>query len=178
MEGILEPAASRWRLRFTRRLAHAPDKVWRAILEPAHRDTWFPQRIEGDWRVGAPLRFLSEHGDFDGEVLAFEPPSLVEFRWGTDTIRLQVAPDGQGSVLTLADTFDELGKAARDAAGWHVCLDALEATLDGITPSAAQGDGWQAVHATYVEKFGPRASTIGPPPPPDASAPARASSSD
>jgi uncharacterized protein YndB with AHSA1/START domain len=158
--GSLEPAGERWRLRFTRRLAHAPDKVWRAVVEAEHRNTWFPQRIEGEFRVGAPLKFVSEQGDFDGEVLAFEPPSLVAFRWGTDTIQIEVAPDGDGSVLTLLDTFDERGKAARDAAGWHVCLDALAGHLAG---GAAQGDSWQAVNAVYKDRLGPAASTIGPP---------------
>ncbi len=57
--------------------------------------------------VGAPLRFVSELGDFEGTVLAVEPPSLLEFRWGVDTIRLEVAAADEGSVLTLIDTFDE-----------------------------------------------------------------------
>jgi len=165
VEGILERASDgeKWRLRFTRRLAHAPDKVWRAITEPEHLAAWFPQRIVGEWAVGTPLRFASDFGDFEGEVLAFDPPRSVEFRWGTDTIRLEVAPDGHGSLLTLLDTFDELGKAARDAAGWHACLDRLEHTLDGTQPDWAPGERWQAVHATYVSRFGPRAATIGPP---------------
>src|ERR671934_114473 len=32
--GVLEQDAERWRLRFTRQLAHPPDKVWRAVTEP------------------------------------------------------------------------------------------------------------------------------------------------
>jgi uncharacterized protein YndB with AHSA1/START domain len=163
MHGTLEPTGERWRLRFSRRLEHAPDKVWRAVIEPEHRDTWFPQRIVGDWRVGAPLRFVTEHGDFDGEVLAYEPPALVEFVWGSDVIRLEVRPEGSGTLLTLTDTFAEHGKAARDAAGWHECLDALEATLAGNQPSWQPGGRWKAVHPQYVERFGPQAATIGPP---------------
>jgi len=163
MQGTLERAGDRWRLRFTRRLAHTPDKVWRAIVEPAHRDTWFPQRIVGAWSVGAPLKFVSDFGDFDGEVLAYQPPALVEFRWGTDQIRLEVSPDGEGTLLTLLDTFDEQGKAARDAAGWHVCLDALESELSGSEPASDTGTRWNAVHPGYVAEFGPEAATIGPP---------------
>jgi uncharacterized protein YndB with AHSA1/START domain len=163
MHGTLEPAGQQWRLRFRRRLAHSPDKVWRAIVEPEHRNAWFPQRVEGEWRVGAPLKFLSEYGDFDGQVLVYQPQSVVEFAWGTDVIRLEIQPDGNGTLLTLIDTFDEHGKAARDAAGWHVCLDALEGALAGTPSTVGPGEGWQAVHAEYVSRLGPEASTIGPP---------------
>ena len=161
--GSLEPAGDQWRLRFTRRLAHAPDKVWRAVTEPEHLKAWFPDEISGEWIVGGKLHFSSQWGDHDGEVLAFEPPRMLEFMWGTDTIRLEVTPDGDGSVLTLLDTLDQLGKGARDAAGWHECLDNLEQALAGQSPSWAPGDRWRAVHPGYVEKFGPEAATIGPP---------------
>lgn len=161
--GVLEPAGELWRLRFTRRLRHAPDKVWRALTEAEHLQAWFPQKIVGEWAVGAPLKFVSDFGDFEGKVLAYEPPSVLEFLWGTDTIRLEVARDGDGSRLTLLDTFAELGKAARDAAGWHACLDALEQELDGSNQAAIHGERWQAVHANYVAQFGPKAATLGPP---------------
>jgi uncharacterized protein YndB with AHSA1/START domain len=161
--GTLEPARDRWRLRFTRRLKHTPEKVWRALTRPEHLEAWFPQKIVGEWAVGAPLRFVSEFGDFEGQVLAYEPPSLLEFLWGTDTVRFEVAPDTEGSLLTLLDTFEEVGKAARDAAGWHACLDRLEHALDGTNPSWSAGERWQAVHPAYVERFGPKGATIGPP---------------
>lgn len=50
------------RLRFRRRLAHAPEKVWRAITEPEHVAAWFPQRIVGEWRLGATLKFVGDGG--------------------------------------------------------------------------------------------------------------------
>ena len=92
--GKLESIGGRWQLRFTRELAHPQEKVWRAITEPEHLRAWFPQDVSGDWVVGGPLTFSSPEGrgpDFDGEVLAYQPQSLVEFRWGTDVIRLELA---------------------------------------------------------------------------------------
>jgi uncharacterized protein YndB with AHSA1/START domain len=166
MNGELERAGDRWQLRFTRRLSHPAETVWRAITEQEHLDAWFPQRIVGEWAVGAPLRFDSAHGEhasFDGEVLAYEPPSLLEFTWGSDTIRLEIEPGGDGCKLTLLDTIDELGKAARDGAGWHTCLDLLEHELEGVAATWTSTERWQQVHPDYVEKFGPEASTIGPP---------------
>jgi DNA-binding transcriptional ArsR family regulator/uncharacterized protein YndB with AHSA1/START domain len=166
MHGDLEPAGDGWRLRFTRRLSHPAEQVWRAITEAEHLQAWFPQRIVGEWTVGAPLRFEPPGGEFpgfDGEVLACEPPSLLEFRWGTDTIRLEISPHDGGCTLALIDSIDTLGKAVRDGAGWHVCLDALEHELDGTQPPWEQGERWREVHGDYVERFGPEASTIGPP---------------
>src|SRR5438874_2545629 len=55
-EGQLEQGGGRWRVRFTRRLGHPPEKVWRALTEPAHLATWFPTTIEGDRADGGPRR--------------------------------------------------------------------------------------------------------------------------
>src|SRR6202011_971472 len=105
-----------------RRFSHPPEKVWRAVTQDEHLAAWFPQQIVGERRPGAALRFVTAGGDgFDGEMVDFDPPSRMEFTWGTDRLRIELRPDGDGTLLTLTDTFTELGKAARDAAGWHVC---------------------------------------------------------
>jgi uncharacterized protein YndB with AHSA1/START domain len=163
--GTLETAADgRSVLRYRRRLHHPQQLVWRALTEDGHLAAWFPTTIEGRRLAGAPLRFSFRRGEaepFDGEMLAFEPPSLMELRWADDVLRFELEPDGAGSVLHLIVTFPERGKAARDGAGWHVCLERLETECDGTTPPAA--DRWRAVHARYVAALGPEASAIGPP---------------
>jgi uncharacterized protein YndB with AHSA1/START domain len=161
--GTLTPDGDNWTITFTRRLKHPPERVWRAVTEPEHLAAWFPDKIEGEWRAGAPLRFVTQTGDgFDGEMVTFDPPSVIEMMWGTDRLRIELEPDGAGTVLTLSDTLTELGKAARDGAGWHECLDHLLDELDGRTPTP-WGEGWKVINPQYQEKFGPDASTIGPP---------------
>ena len=99
MKGTLEQAGSRWRLRFTRDLDHPVPRVWRAMTEPGDLEAWFPLRITGDWAVGGPLTFSDPQGrgpDFSGEVIAYEPPALLEFCWGPDMIRLEVEARGHG----------------------------------------------------------------------------------
>src|SRR4051812_36701561 len=125
MEGELEQCGDRWQLRFTRRLAHTPERVWRALTESEHLAAWFPADIVGERAAGAALRFDFRNGEGPttaGEMLAYEPPKLLELSWGGDVLRFELEPDGDGCVLPFIDTFDELGKAARDAAGWHSCL--------------------------------------------------------
>lgn len=165
-DGQLTETDGTWRLRFTRVLPHAPEKVWRALTEDEHLEAWFPTTIEGDRASGAALRF--EHRDADlpameGEMIACEPPSLLEFTWGEDTLRFQLAPHEAGTELTLIDTLAERGKAARDGAGWHVCLDRLGYHLEGAEPPWTSPDRWRQVHGSYVEGFGPEAATVGPP---------------
>jgi uncharacterized protein YndB with AHSA1/START domain len=157
----------RWRLRFTRTLAHPQTKVWRALTEPEQLASWFPTTIEGERAAGAGLRFsfpeTMEIEPIDGEMLAYDPESLIEFRWGPDVVRIELRPVSEGTELTLLDTLEERGKAARDGAGWHACLDALEAALAGDGDSRSQMNTWAEVHPRYVESFGPEAATIGPP---------------
>jgi uncharacterized protein YndB with AHSA1/START domain len=161
--GSLAPHGNGWRLTFARHLHHSPERVWQAITEPEELAVWFPQRIVGERVAGAPLRFVSSEGDgFDGEMLVFDPPSAIEFTWGGDRLRMELRPHDGGTLLILTDTFDDLGKAARDAAGWHECLHRLAGELQGSAPSA-WGDVWRRVHPIYVERLGPKAATVGPP---------------
>jgi uncharacterized protein YndB with AHSA1/START domain len=165
--GELTKVDDRWQLRFVRWLAHPPEKVWAAVTEPDHLRVWFPFDIEGERAAGAPLRFLfreDEAPDFDGEMVEFDPPRVMELKWeGDERVRLEVAPDGEGTQLTLLNRFDELGKAARDGTGWHVCLELLIDHLED------RDTGWDTVarhrelNPKYVERLGPEAASVGIP---------------
>jgi uncharacterized protein YndB with AHSA1/START domain len=163
-DGVLSEADGRYELRFVRPLSHPVEKVWSAITEPDGLRAWFPFDIEGERATGAPLRFVFREGEgdaFSGSMVEFSPMSAMELRWEDDeTLRLELAASESGCVLTLINRFDEIGKAARDAAGWHACLDELEAWLAG---EPAPDGRWSEVHPSYVARFGPEAATIGPP---------------
>ena len=91
-------------------LPHSPQKVWRALTEPEHLKAWFPTDIEGDWLPGSKLRFVfreDEGPDFDGEVLAHEPPRLLELRWGDEVLRFELQPTGDGTALTFAPVAEK-----------------------------------------------------------------------
>ena len=107
MDGVLDKVGDRSVLRFRRELGHAREKVWRALTEPAHLAAWFPTSIDGERAAGAPLRFsfpAGEGDDFDGEMLAYEPPALLEFRWGPDTLRFELEEADGTTILTFTDT--------------------------------------------------------------------------
>jgi uncharacterized protein YndB with AHSA1/START domain len=148
-------------LRFERRLAHPPRKVFRAISDPAEMRHWFPARVDTELRAGAPIRFTFEEDfDFDapdGEVLEVDPPKLFVFTWGDDVLRWEVVPDGDGSRLFFSQTIAGGGisggraGSARNAAGWDVCLAALAAQLDG---KPAPEIPWFPLFEAYIERFG------------------------
>jgi uncharacterized protein YndB with AHSA1/START domain len=163
----LQTAAGQSTLRFERRLAHSPQKVWKAITDPAELAQWFPQDLVGTFAPGAKLRFTFRGeapvidgetiGDFDGEVLEFDPPRVLAYTWAGDTLRWTLTADGDGCLLVFTDTFADHTKAARDGAGWHVCLEALDARLDG-TPGPS-GTRWREHYEQYAETFGSAAAS-------------------
>ncbi|HEY7486348.1 MAG TPA: SRPBCC family protein [Streptosporangiaceae bacterium] len=173
MNGTLQTVAGRPTLRFERRLKHPVEKVWQAITDPAELAHWFPQKVEGassvdggPFVVGAKLRFPFEREvvmdgealpDFEGEVLEVDPPRVLMYTWADDVLRFELIPDGPGCLLVFTDTFSERGKAARDGAGWHVCLEGLVALLDGTAPPPE--DRWKGLYETYTDTFGPEAAT-------------------
>jgi uncharacterized protein YndB with AHSA1/START domain len=165
--GVLERGGPQPLLRYERSLAHPPEKVWRALTERQHLAAWFPTTIEGERVAGARLQFAFEEEmkiePMLGEMLRFEPPSLLEFSWGSDTVRFELSPAGDGTVLVLSVGLEELGKAARDGAGWHTCLDALALELAGEPDRASMSTRWREVHRVYVSSFGDDAATVGVP---------------
>lgn len=173
MHATLERLDGQARLRFTRRLEHPPEAVWPALTEADDLAAWFPADIEGGWEPGAQRRFTFRDPDeaaealevdeapvLGGEVVACEPCRHLEYTWGGDTLRFDLKPDGDGTILRLTVTFEQIGKAARDAAGWHACLDLLAAGLAGAPPDFEPEERWAQVHPAYVERFGPEASTL------------------
>jgi uncharacterized protein YndB with AHSA1/START domain len=147
-------------LRLERRFAHPPEKVWRAITEPAELAHWFPAKVDTELAVGAAMRIITEEpdlGESPGEILELDRPKVFMFRWDTDVLRFEIVADGDGSRLYFSHTlgggelWGDQRFAAQHAAGWDVCLDLLDARLDGREPPA---DRWFALNEQYVEEFG------------------------
>lgn len=156
-DDALSPHGDRWTVRLERRLAHPVDRVWRALTEPDHVAQWFPVRIDGEWRPGAPLRFGDEATP-GGEVLGVDPPRRLAFTWGDNELHLELEPDGDGTTLRLRHVFDDRPGAASFATGWHQCLAALAAVVAGDPLPAPDRD--VARHEALAARFGLGEPTI------------------
>ena len=167
MDATLEQDGPRYTLLVERRLAHPPEKVWRVLIERELLKQWFPCDVEGEWRVGAELRFVFLHGEGEGlseeelrgEVLAVDPPRLLEFRWGAHLLKYELTPDGSGCGFYLSESFEDPSWGARNAAGWEMCLENLDLLLEGGALVKFAADVWRAKFKLYVEKF---TATFGP----------------
>jgi uncharacterized protein YndB with AHSA1/START domain len=163
--GTLEQTANGWQLRYTRQLAKPPATVWKAFTDPEMIARWFPSTIEGELTAGSPLTFNIVDYDtepFHGQVIEVDEPRLLVLKWGPDVLRFELAATTDGTALTMTVELEALGKASRDGAGWHETLDKLSVAM---ADPGASGDAavWADVHPIYVERFGPEASTLGPP---------------
>lgn len=154
-------------LSFERRLSHPIDVVWRAITEVDELRQWFPSRVEVD-ELGpdAEMTFRFENMPIDapstmtGRVTEYDPPRLFDFYWGADHLRFELEPlsDEDACVLRLTVLLDAREKAARDSAGWHVCLDRLERQLAGA--DAGGREGWRELYEEYQRRGAPAGAQI------------------
>ncbi len=174
-EGRLVEIDGRPALRFERRYAHPIERVWRAVTEPDELSSWFPAAVVGDRAVGATLRFdddaqraaahdageptRADGPELTGRVVVVDPPNVFSFTWGPELLRFELAPDGDGTLLTFTQVLSHRSVAARNGAGWHVCLQELDRLLG--EPADGPDEGF-AVYDDYVARIGPAPGVPGP----------------
>jgi uncharacterized protein YndB with AHSA1/START domain len=142
---------------FERRLDHPVDAVWQAVTDPDELKHWFPANVTVDLRDGGEMTFTfpdDQAPPSSGQVTHVDPPRAFEFTWGEATMRFDLEPAGVGCRLRFTHFLDDRASAARDAAGWHVCLSRLTDRLEGGDADAPTGeptDEWRALYDKYVD---------------------------
>jgi uncharacterized protein YndB with AHSA1/START domain len=148
----------KWTLILVRELRHPPEKVWRAITEPAHLREWAP--FEADRSLGTVgttvnLTWVGTAQVSETRVTRADAPKVLEFH----DIRWELEALGSGTRLTLWHSIDRRF-IAWGAAGWHICFDVLERLLVGepigriVGTDAIKFGGWQRLNAEYAKQFG------------------------
>lgn len=131
---------------FRRRIRKPLEKVWAALTVPERIADWLgvvtPQEA-GELVVGGRFELRFPHNNdyrTPCQVVAVEPPRLFAWTWGlpaegaslANAIRFELAPDGDGCVLTLTNPGLVRPDLESVAAGWHTHLDALPGAADGV----------------------------------------------
>jgi uncharacterized protein YndB with AHSA1/START domain len=157
----VEKDGEKWTLVLVRELRHSPDKIWKALTDPAQLREWAPFEADRSLAttgttvklttVGAPM--VSET-----KVMRAEPNKILEYNWGGGDVRWELEPRGNGTRLTLWANIDRR-YIAMGAAGWHICIDVMDHLLSGdpigriAGPETMKFDGWQRLNAEYAKQF-------------------------
>jgi len=159
----VEKDGEKWTLILVRELRHSPEKVWRALTDPASLREWAPFDADGNLgttgstvkltAVGAPTLQVSET-----RVTRAEAPKLLEYNWGSQDLRWELEASSGGTRLTLWHNIDRRF-ISMGAAGWHICLDVLDRLVGGspigrCVAGAAMKVGWPRLNAEYAAQFG------------------------
>lgn len=152
------PAGDRWTLIFVRDLRHPPAEVWAALTDPARLDRWAPFTAARDLSETGETTLTMVDGpdrtELPATVHRAQAPALLEYTWGGDLLRWELAETPDGTRLTLRHTFTERAEAPMYAAGWHLCVAVLARLLAGdpvdvIRGRDAAGHGWEELRAGY-----------------------------
>lgn len=137
-------------VRFSRTYDHPIDRVWQFVTDADELAHWFPSRAEIDLRPGGEVRFSGDPNmpESTGRVLAVDAPHHLSFAWGDDELRFELEELGDNSTrFTLTNVLSEANTAARNGAGWEVCLAALERHADSSPGSRVP---WKEFYDGYL----------------------------
>jgi len=157
----VEKNGEKWTLIHVRQLRHPPEKVWRALTDPAHLREWAP--FEADKNLGnagtVNLTWVGSPQAAATKVTRAEEPRLLEY----GDLRWELEPLGNGTRLTLWHNIDRRF-ISWGAAGWHICFDVLDRLLADAPigriagPDALKFEGWKRLTEEYAAQFGNEAT--------------------
>ena len=168
IEATLTNLGQRWLLALERTMPSAPKEIWAALTERALVGKWAPFDPDRDLTqtgfVGLPEAGIEREDDSSdddsvGTIVTVSPQRMLSLVWGGDPLDIEFAPTASATVVRLSHTFDDRANAASYAAGWHLCLTALDGVSAGqdvprMVGDAAKLHGWDDLHDKYSELFG------------------------
>jgi uncharacterized protein YndB with AHSA1/START domain len=147
----------KWTLILVRELRHSPEKIWRALTDPAHLREWAPFDADENLnKMGTvKLTWVGTGRPLETTVTRAEAPRVLEYndtRWELEAV-------GSGTRLTLWANIDRRF-ISWGAAGWHIAFDVLDRLLSGAPigrlsgADAMKSSAWHRLVAEYAKQFG------------------------
>ncbi len=153
-------------VRFERHYPRPPEKVWRALTDPERLADWMGvSHVEP--HVGGRFETMLEGiRPMRGQVLAWDPPTLLELHWSNghapdSTVRYELTAEGNGTRLIFTHRHMPHATSALMLPGWHVFLARLERVLEDREPPDWVAR-WREMQAVYVEHYGLGALQLDP----------------
>ncbi|MET1053494.1 MAG: SRPBCC domain-containing protein [Mycetocola sp.] len=168
IEATLTDLGHRWLLAVERTLPYPAHDVWAALTEKDLVSRWAPFDPDRDLtetgfvllpEAGVARQDDEAPDDSIGTIVTAAPQRMLSLIWGGDPLDIELAPTASSTVVRLSHTFDDRDNAASYAAGWHLCLTALDGVAGGMDVPRMVGEdaklhGWDELHEKYSELFG------------------------
>ena len=148
----------KWTLILVRELHHPPERIWQALIDPAHLREWAPFEADGSLGTAGStvkLTWVGTPTPVETKVTRADAPKVLEY----DDIRWELEALAGGTRLTLWHNIDRRF-ISWGAAGWHISFDVLDGLLSGtpigriVGAEAMKFAGWQRLTAEYARQFG------------------------
>lgn len=134
------------------------ETVWDLAATPAGLERWFPSRVDLEPVQGGNIWFSGDENveDHPGVVTAFRVGHLFGFTWGDNSIRIELDGESDVTKFRLTDILSSRDEAARNAAGWMVCLAKFRLALaqDVTVPS------WRVEYQRLVDAGWPSGAPL------------------
>jgi uncharacterized protein YndB with AHSA1/START domain len=149
---VVQKIENGYTARFERRLKHSVEQVWSMLTENEKLSKWFSELRIDDLREGGIIKFDMQDGTFEEmEILELKMYSVLEYTWGEDIVRFELYPEPESCRLVLIEKIKTItNHTPKDLAGWHVCLDVINALLDGRTIESREEE-WKKWYEKYVQ---------------------------
>jgi uncharacterized protein YndB with AHSA1/START domain len=159
-----------WTLVVIREFPHPVDQVWSVLTTPDLLRQWAPFEADRPLTAtgAATLTMIDgpDRYDLAVEVDVVEAPTVLDYSWGPDRLRWELAATagtGPGTRLELRHTVADRAMVAMMAAGWHLCLLVALRLLDGrpiapIRGRDALGYGFEDLCRDYTAALADQAA--------------------
>jgi len=151
----IKPAISGYTAIFERHLNHPVEEIWLWLTDNAKLAQWFSELRAGSLQAGGYMKFDMGDGTFEEmKITALQMHSVLEYTWGEDSVRFEVSPEEAGKCkLVLIERIGTLtNHTPKDLAGWHVCLDVIEALASGRKISSRE-EQWKEWYEKYIQEI-------------------------
>ena len=149
----LQPVEGGYVARYERHWRHAVQDVWAWLTENEKLVQWFPELEVEELREGGIIKFNMPDGTFlPMDILELKPQAVLAFKWDEDSVRFELSAEPDcGCRLVFSEHLHQITEhTPRDLAGWHVCLDVIEALLEGRTIESRK-TLWNAQYPQYKQ---------------------------
>ncbi|MGE7109832.1 SRPBCC family protein [Lysinibacillus sp. NPDC047702] len=155
MLATIQKQQNHYIVKFSRSLPHPTEKVWAALTENDKLQKWMNNLEIINLQKNGKIHFNMNDGTDDFleiQITDYVVKEVLEFDWGNDTVRFELSPIDNGSVLLLAESIGELTEhTPKDLAGWHICLNLLSDLLNGTIHEEFPMEEWQKRFTEYKQ---------------------------